>query len=545
VRVNRGSRALFILALLCLAAALRIWGLNRDPPPYDVLPDAAPWTDEGTIGLPAYEAATGAIPIPAMLSDGSRPLHRILLYEAFQSGGVARLDGRMLSVLMGLLGLLALAALGERLWPGVGVYLALLLGGVGFFFVVYDRLLLTEGPLIALMALLALAGLRARHWLAGLMVGVALSMLAVGFKLHAYALAPAFFALYALRRRRLVIPFLLGTAGAYFAWRWLFIPIQAPTYTSYLNQRLTNDNLGLAPPLLALEQILLAGIPARYLSYQIPLLLLASLEGLAFFLAPRRWLREADDVSLLAFVWLLAALVGACLFRYLPPRYFHMASPALLLVSIAGARRLWLGVPFPRTSKAARIVLGIVAGAFLLFQVIGPLSDKQFAASYVWVLVTGLVLLAGFIFVLRNYDCWTQTARVRVLAGFLAAQVAISGGLYTVGVAETRPMLAQVAASLASLPPNAVVTGRLAGTVALMSPVHGAPALDRISLAYLDSLAHKGDPVWVLILTRDEFRVDGNVWPTLQRVASFPVDYSSTQPFVNLYRFTPPATAMK
>jgi hypothetical protein len=538
-------RLLLIVGLLCLAAALRVWGLDRDPPPYDVLPDAAPWTDEGTIGLPAYEAYTGAISLPAMLADGGRPLHRMMLLEAFRSPGSARFDGRMLSVLFGMLGLLALAALGERLWPGPGALLVLLIAGVGFFFVIYDRLLLTEGPLLALLALLALAGLRARTWVAALAVGVGLSLLAVGFKLHAFALGPALAVLYGLRRRRLLIPFLVGTAGAYLAWRWVFIPAQAPGYTGYLQERLTSDQLGLVGPLKTLPQILLAGLPGRYLSYQIPVLMLASLEGMSFFLSPRRWLREAHEVSLLALVWLLAALIGAGMFRYLPPRYFHLASPALLLLAISGAQRFWLAVPFPHSSEMRRRILAMVAGAFFVGQVAGPMTDLIFRASYVWVLVTGLFLLAAFAVVLWRMGRWGRQARVAVLAGLLAAHVGISGGLYAVGVAQSRPMLAQAAASLSALPSNAVLTGRLAGTVALITPLHGAPQLERVSLSYLNGLAPDGEPVWVLILARDEYRVDGNVWPLLQQQATFPVNYSSTQPSVSLYRFRPTTTALK
>ena len=535
--MSRSLKTALFVALLVFAAALRLWGLDHDPPAYDVLPDAAPWTDEGTIGVPALRAAEGQITLSQALSDGVRPLHRLLLYGAFKLVEPARLAGRLLSVLVGVLGLLGLAALGGTIWPSVGPLLVLLLAGTGFFFVAYDRLLLTEGPLLALLALLTLAGLRIRssRW-AALAVGAGVSLLAVGFKLHALALAPALAALYGLRRRRLFLPFLAGLALVLAAWRLMLIPTSAPQYLNYLDDRVAGQRFGLVGFGPALLQVFEAGLPADYLTYQWPVLLLAVFECLAFLLSPRRWLREANDTTLVALVWLAAAMVGAGVFRYLPPRYFHMASAALLLVALAGAYRFTMALPLPRAPAWTLILVSLVTTAFLLGQLVGPLAYLNTAAFAEPLL--GLPSLVAFIVALAAGRTWSQRGRSAFLGGLLVCQVAVQGGLYSAGILQTQPALARIAATLAvTLPPDAVVTGRLAGTMALAAPqLDGVPMLDNISLRSVETMVAQG-PVWVLILRGDGPRVASEIKPYLVLEESFPVDYSRYQRSVEVYRF--------
>ena len=413
----------------------------------------------------------------------------------------------------------------------------LLLAGTGFFFVAYDRLLLTEGPLLALLALLTLAGLRIRssRW-AALAVGAGVSLLAVGFKLHALALAPALAALDGLRRRRLFLPFLAGLALVLAAWRLMLIPTSAPQYLNYLDDRVAGQRFGLVGFGPALLQVFEAG-PARGLpDLSVAGAAAGRLRVPGFSLSPRRWLCEANDTTLVALVWLAAAMVGAGVFRYLPPRYFHMASAALLLVALAGAYRFTMALPLPRAPAWTLILVSLVTAIFLLGQIMGLLAYLNTAAFAGPLL--GLPSLVAFIVALAAGRTWSQRGRSAFLGGLLVCQVAVQGGLYSAGILQTQPALARIAATLAvTLPPDAVVTGRLAGTMALAAPqLDGVPMLDNISLRSVETMVAQG-PVWVLILRGDGPRVASEIKPYLVLEESFPVDYSRYQRSVEVYRF--------
>jgi hypothetical protein len=536
IRSDLGLYRFLIILLLLLAAALRLWGLDRDPPPYDILPDAAPWTDEGTIGLPAVQAARGDIPLDAALSDGSRPVQRLILYGAFRALGPGRSQGRLVSALFGIVGLAALAALGQDLWAGAGPLLVLIIAGTGFFFVAYDRLLLTEGPLVALLALLTLAGVRARSRLVAFLLGIGLAILAVGFKLHALALFTALGALYALRHRRLLVPFAVGGAVVLVAWRFLFIPVSAPSYTAYLGDRFGGEQLGLVSFREALGQVAILGLPAYFLPYQIPLLLLSSVEVLAFLVSPRQWLRNSSAVAMVALVWLVAVLLADSAFRYLPPRYFHLASPALVLLAVCGARRLWQSIPFPHASPVVQLVASVGVAGLILSQTLAALHI--FRTPDEWIAATGIALAYALFATLSGGAAWGVRLRAPVLAGLLFCQLVTQGDLFARGIAASQPKLAEAGSAMAAtLPPGAVITGRLAGTVALSEPLHGVPALNSISLGGLKALAQQDGQVWVLVLQNDEFRVDPRAWPYLTQQAAFPIDYSSDQRSLHLYQF--------
>ena len=534
-RVNTKLYRLLLVGLLVLAAALRLWGLDRDPPPYDVLPDAAPWTDEGTIGLPAVQAARGDVSLRAALVDGTRPVQRLMLYAAFKLIGHGQAQGRLVSTLLGLLGLAALAALSATLWPTWGPLLTLLAGATGFYFVAYDRLLLTEGPLIALMSLLTLAGLRARTRPAAVAIGAGVALLTAGFKLHAIALLPALGLVYALRRRRLLLPLLAGCAIPLLAWRLVFVTQTAPAYPAYFGQRLNDERLGLVSPLTAVEQLFDAGLPAYFLTYQIPLLILASVEMLAFVLSPRRWLRQAKDAQIAALVWMAAIMLGDSLFRYLPPRYFHIASPALLLLAISGARRVWATAPFPENHEVVRMLAAVTAGWFLIYQAIAPV--KLFGPPALWMALSGIALILALFAALGARRQPGSRYGAVVLGALLLVQIITQGSLYYRGIARSQPNLAQADVAMASLlPPDAIITGRLAGTLALSGSLQAVPDLNNVSLTFLQQLSAE-QPVWVLVLQRDEFLIDPKAWPYLFLDGAFPVDYGSGQQFVSVYRF--------
>ncbi len=533
--VNPRLYRLVLIGLLLLAATLRLWGLDRDPPPYNVLPDAAPWTDEGTIGLPAVEAASGEVPLGTALADGTRPVQRLILYGAFELLGPGKAQGRLVSVFFGLLGLAALAALSATIWPVWGPLLALLVGATGFYFVAYDRLLLTEGPLIALMALLTLAALRARSRPAALAAGAGIALLTVGFKLHAIALLPALGLVYLLRRRQLLLPLLAGCVVPLLAWRLLFVTQAAPSYPAYFDQRLNSQRLGLVSPMTAVLQFFDAGLPAYFLTYQIPLLILASVEGLAFLLSPRRWLHRVKDVQIVALVWLVTIMAGDSLFRYLPPRYFHIASPALLLLAIGGARRIWAAIPFPESHEEVQVVAAVIAGWFLIYQAIAPV--KLFGRPAIWMVLTGIALILALFVTLGGKRRPGSRFAAFLVGTLLLLQLATQGSLYYRGIALSRPDLARANAAMASrLPPDAVITGRLAGTLALSGSLHAVPNLDNVSLAFLEKLAAQ-QPVWVLVLQRDQFLIDPKAWPYLYPDGGFAVDYSNGQRSVTIYRF--------
>ncbi len=537
------SREFFILllTLFALGFLLRVWGLDRDPPSIDVLPDEAPWTDEGTLALPALELVRGAQSLTdgATLLAGVHPLYQATLYGTFQLFGPGRLQGRLFSVLAGMLGLVALARLGGMLWPRSGTLLALALGATGFFLVVFDRSILTEGPLAAGLTIVAWLGLSARSARGAWAVGAAIGLLAVGLKLHALAMLPAFGVLYLLRYRRLLIPLIVGFAMVVLAWRALWIPV-VPSYSGYIGQRLTEQNMGIADPLQVIIQLFLAGLPGYFFPYQIALLFLTGLEAVALMLAPRRWLGQAPDLLVVASVWLVAALAGASLFKYMPARYYLTAVPPLILLAIAGVKRLLYGTPFPLASKPLRWTVGLVLGLFLLFQVAPPLPLFGEWALVIPVLGIPAPFLVYWITSRTRPGWeWPQRTRLALLAGLLSFHFLFQAGLYWAGVVQSRPDLAHVAATLTGmLPPDAIVTGRLAGTIALMSPLRGEHQYKWVDRSFLDSLRRDG-PVWLLVLQGDEKFIEPKVRAGAIPSARFPVGYSQKVRDLQVLEYVP------
>ena len=385
------------------------------------------------------------------------------------------------------------------------------------------------------MSLLTLAGLRARTRPAAVAIGAGVALLTAGFKLHAIALLPALGLVYALRRRRLLLPLLAGCAIPLLAWRLVFVTQTAPAYPAYFGQRLSDERLGLVSPLTAVEQLFDAGLPAYFLTYQIPLLILASVEMLALVLSPRRWLRQAKDAQIAALVWMAAIMLGDSLFRYLPPRYFHIASPALLLLAISGARRVWATAPFPENHEVVRMLAAVTAGWFLIYQAIAPV--KLFGPPALWMALSGIALILALFAALGARRQPGSRYGAVVLGALLLVQIITQGSLYYRGIARSQPNLAQADVAMASLlPPDAIITGRLAGTLALSGSLQAVPDLNNVSLTFLQQLSAE-QPVWVLVLQRDEFLIDPKAWPYLFLDGAFPVDYGSGQQFVSVYRF--------
>jgi hypothetical protein len=124
-----------------------------------------------------------------------------------------------------------------------------------------------------------------------------------------------------------------------------------------------------------------------------------------------------------------------------------------------------------------------------------------------------------------------------VVGALVLLQLVTQGSLYYRGIALSRPNLEQADSVMAGiLPPDAIITGRLAGTMGLSSTIRAVPDLDGVSLSFLQSLSAE-QPVWVLVLQRDEFLIDPKAWPYLFRDAAFPVDYGTGQQSVSVYRF--------
>lgn len=531
------KRSVLILCLLLLAFALRVWGPDRDPPSTDLQPDIGLWSDEGTIALPSLETIRGESCLCDGLAIISRPLHEVLLQMSFALLGAGSIQGRLLSVATGMLGLVALAGLAKSAWPDVGAFLALAFAGTGFFFVLFDRLILTEGLVVAFLSIIALAGIRSRKLWSACVTGAILGVAATGLKLHALDLLPGLVLLYALRRRRLLIPFLLSLGIVLLVWRVFWIA-QVPQYTGYIETRLVGGQLGLLSPAEAIIQVLLMGLPAFYLPYQIPLLLLSTIEGLAFLLSPRQWLRRVPDSILVALPWLLMALVAASLFRYAPTRYFHIASPALVLLAIGGARRLWEGRAFPVRRAIVRNAVALGLGLLLIVQVAPPLP--VFGPWQQWMPLFGISVVPLFLWLAsQTSPGWNLSANTRwsILGALLVFQLFLQGGLYFVGVVQSRPDLKNAAGELAAkLPANAILAGRLSAGMALLAPLRSAPALDQISVDFLDKLATKGS-VWLLVLDEDADRIDPRAWRLLAYKIEFPVNYSTKSQWLRVYQF--------
>lgn len=536
-KVTRVFTPVVLYAFLLLAFALRVFALQSDPPSLDVLPDMASWTDEGTISLPAVMSLRGQ-EIPDRLVVSGRPLHVLALSFVFDVLGIGRFQGRLISVAVGILGLVALARVATQV-SKYGVTLALACAGIGFFFVIYDRLILTEGLVVTALCLTMWFGLGVRRARSAFAVGITLGLIAVTLKFHALLLLPGLGLLYLLRRRHLLLPFLLGVGTMLFVWRMFWLAGNN-AYIGYMQERVGGESLGIAPLEIGILQIFLMGASWYFLPYQLPLFLLASLEILAFLLSPRRWLHTASDPIFVALAWLATVVIVVGLFRYTPTRYYHIASPAIVLLGIAGAKRLWYGQPFPRVSAVVRLLCATTLGLILLAQFVPvfpalgewkvgvPLLGLPFPFIFLW-LTTRNLLGWG----------WSQKTRSALLAVLIIIQMLEQVGLYVVGVLPARMELPQAATALANqAPQNAVVVGRLAGTLALLAPLQGYPMLDRIDQDVILELARTRS-VWIVTLDQDEYRVDSRLRYTLVKHQVFPINYSSTSRWFTVYQYRP------
>ena len=342
-----GARRVSILFLL-LAFALRIWRLDTDPPPADLIRDEAPWTDEGTIADPVIRAIRSGVGCGSLAFVGGRSLHQVMLCNVFQHFGIAKLTGRQLTALFGMIGLSVLGWMGWTIWPKYGAQLTYGLAGTGFLYVIFDRLLLTEGILIALLTCCACLGIIAdRRW-QGFLVGCLLGTLAMGFKLHALALAPALLAMYLLRRRRIVTPFALGLVLVVFVWRACLVPGATISRMADVPSRVVDSTMGLADPLGVLQQIWWSGISARFFPNQVPILVFASIDLVACLLRPGRWVRSASTTMLVALPWFVVALLGRLCIQIWPGSLF-----SLCVTTTSASLDIWNATslgrqPFPR-----------------------------------------------------------------------------------------------------------------------------------------------------------------------------------------------------
>jgi hypothetical protein len=99
-----------------------------------------------------------------------------------------------------------------------------------------------------------------------------------------------------------------------------------------------------------------------------------------------------------------------------------------------------------------------------------------------------------------------------------------------------RADLSKIAVELTTMmPSNAILAGRLGGTLALLGPLEGVSFLDEVSYSRLANLTNSG-PVWFLLLEGDEWRVIGDVWPFLIPVCDFPVNYDRYSKTLHIYQ---------
>jgi hypothetical protein len=174
---------------------------------------------------------------------------------------------------------------------------------------------------------------------------------------------------------------------------------------------------------------------------------------------------------------------------------------------------------------------------FLLFQVAPPLPI--FGSMAQWIPLLGLPApLIMFWVTSRVQPGWGLASRTRefVVAAILVFHFVFQGGLYGIGVANARADLASAAALARTFPENAIVTGRVGATLALMAPVRGVSVYTFVSRPYLEELAKAG-PVWLFVLEGDEKLVDEHVWACTRRVSTFPVGYSQTVRYLTAYRY--------
>ncbi len=227
--------------------------------------------DEGTLALPSLELIRGASSLSdaAGLLAGAHPLYQSALYGTLRILGVGRDEGRLLSVLLGLIGLGALARVGDGLWPQTGKLLAVALGATSFLGLVLDRSILVEGPW-----LLDLRSSRAACSHGQVDLGRVVCWHRGG-KPGCRLQAPRRCAhpsdrglVYSCAAEGCCFPFLLGAAivlrpGASCGFR-KFLPTRV-----ICKDRLTEPKMGVAEPAQIVLHMMLAGLPGYFFSYQI------------------------------------------------------------------------------------------------------------------------------------------------------------------------------------------------------------------------------------------------------------------------------------
>lgn len=515
-----------------------MWHLGYDPPPADLLRDDAPWTDEGTISRPALLALESGRRCSTLAFRGGRSIHQMALCGFFRCFGSHKEAGRWLSVFVSLLGVAALGRIGEDVWTGVGAVYTAGLAAIGFFFVAFDRNMLTEGGLAALMSLCVLCGIRSKSRAHAAAVGVGVGLLAMGFKYHALALVPSLFLFYFLRRRTLSWTFLLSVIITVVGWRMILVPDLPVTRALDPPSRVSHPTMGLASPGQVLPRIWYAGIDARFFLYQLPLLFFVALEMIVFLSRPRQWLAQASSPVLVAATWFVVTLIGVGVFKYGPSRYYHLISPPFLVLSVAGMQRLWRGKLFAGISYARRLLITLTLGVWLQMQVFPPLP--LFGEWEGWVPLLGAPLpLLVFWLLSRSGPEWCAAQRFRrVLGGILLlSQVGIQSALYWEGIARSRPDLLMASKSTAEhLGPRSIVVGRLAGTMAISGGFDNLPMLELVTM---DRVAHLAEDssVWVVVIEGEEDRLEASLWPKLELVDAYPIRFMEDADELTLWRF--------
>lgn len=345
---------IFVLLLLALGLFLRAADLRSDPPP-DLSWSFAPYTDES---LNTYSARNfilyGLWKTDDFLPFVIYPLVNMLVALIFRLWGIGFVQVKLLSLLAGVLGILAVALLVREKNNPIPALLATLFYATCYPLVMYSRLGLVETLEILFLLLAGIAWLKGLkyRWLMPF-AGFFATATVLLVKLSAIFIAPAMLILIIGellttpdRKQTLVsiLYFLAGSGASLFIW---YLLVYRPFHQEYIRYVLRHSS---ESP---------AGHPHNIAAY----LLNTFTFGLYSRLVPRTvWLAV---IGYLALPWL--AVSRSRLFRYLllwfifgllmlgymnyrPPRYEIILLPCLLIAAATALGRLLQeGIVIPPT----------------------------------------------------------------------------------------------------------------------------------------------------------------------------------------------------
>lgn len=347
--MRRSRSAVVLLAILLLAASMRLLFLDADPPLG--LRDSGPYHDEGQYTHNARNMALfGVWETDEYNNMFISPILNGLTYISFRLLGVGHWQARLVIALFSL-GTLICLYVGIRKLGSVRLaLLAVALLGIDCYFLIYSRVALMDVPTVFWMTL-AFCGwqyaITGRTWgaivagsaaaMAWVFKSLALPFLAVPF------LALGLFFLFQPQKRsdmrrnlRLALWMVAGMAVVLLAWWFIFYLPNQPEVAFYIStfaSERTPANWGNLWD--ALRRNLFYLEPAQ----RTPFLFVLGAIGALALLAQRPWNRSAAGWSFLG-VW-LAMYAGILLLSpYSPGRYWMTIMPPLAAFSAYGLRAL-------------------------------------------------------------------------------------------------------------------------------------------------------------------------------------------------------------